>query len=251
MPTRCGADGRGDRGRDLDDEACAALGRAAVGVGADVAAVREELLQQVAVGRVQLDAVEPRVDGAAGGVDELRDDAGQLVGLEGARLDEVLHAVGREDLAGGPDRGRPDRRQAGDRRVADAAGVHELRDDRAAARVHGVGDQAPARDLLVGVQARRARVALADRGGLRALGDDQPGAGALGVVLGVQRGRDAAGAGAVARHRRHHEAVGELELAEAVGGEQVRGHGTPRRRGSLLDKPAHAAGLPRQQPAVR
>ena len=199
-------------------------------------------MQQVAVGGVQLDAVQAGGDRALGGVDELRDDAGQLVGRERARLDEVLHALGREDLTGGADRGRRDRLQAGDRRVADAAGVHELGDDPPAARVHGVGDQAPAGDLRVGVQARGARVALADRRGLGALGDDQAGAGALGVVLGVERGRRAALAGAVARHRRHHEAVGELELTQPVGREQVRGHGS-----SVVDRDVDARQAARGQ----
>ncbi len=51
--------------------------------------------------------------------------------------------------------------------------VHQLRDDVPALGVHRVGDQAPARDLLVAVQTGGVRVALADGGGLRALGDDQ------------------------------------------------------------------------------
>ena len=47
-------------------------------------------------------------------------------------------------------------------RVRDPAGVHQLGDDHAAAGVHGVGDQAPAGDLLVGVEAGHVEVALAD-----------------------------------------------------------------------------------------
>ncbi len=40
-------------------------------------------------------------------------------------------------------------------------------------RVHRVGDPAPARDLLGGVDAGGVEVALAHRAGLRALGDDE------------------------------------------------------------------------------
>jgi 23S rRNA (adenine2030-N6)-methyltransferase len=57
----------------------------------------------------------------------------------------------------------------------------------------------------------------------RGLGDDQPGAGgrvgALRVVLGHQRRRQLAGR-AVARQRRHHDAVGQLDVAEADGVEE-------------------------------
>ena len=206
-----------------------------------VAAVGEELVQQVAVGGVQLDAVEAGRDGALGGVDELGDDAGQLVGLERARLLVVLHAVGREDLALRGDRRGGDGPRAGDARVADAAGVHELGDDLPAAGVDGVGDQAPAGDLLVGVQARGVRVALADRRGLRALGDDQAGAGALGVVLGDEGRRGLARARAVARQGRHDEAVGQGQRPQLVRGEQV-GHGVSSGAGAVARTTSPAPG---------
>ena len=54
-------------------------------------------------------------------------------------------------------------------------------------RVDRVGDALPAGDLLLAVDARGAGVAFALRRDLRGLGDDQPGGGALRVVVGVQR----------------------------------------------------------------
>src|SRR5690606_6054994 len=45
-----------------------------------------------------------------------------------------------------------------------------------------------------------------------ALGDDQPGAGALPVVLGRQLGHQPALHGPAPGHRRHHQSVRELQL---------------------------------------
>jgi hypothetical protein len=105
--------------------------------------------------------------------------------------------------------------------VADAPGVHELRDDPAAPRVHRVRDKRPAGDLVVGVQTGGVRVSLTDRGGLCALADDEPGRRPLAVVLGGELSRSLTRSGTVAGERRHHEAVGELEAPELVRREKV------------------------------
>ena len=120
-------------------------------------------MQQVAVGGVHLDTVETGVDRVAGGGHEVGDQAGDLVGLGRTGYVVGLAAVGGHHLA---------RRLHGARRdglhavlvvgVRDAAGVHQLGDDDTVAGVHGVGDEAPAGDLLVGVEARDVEVALAD-----------------------------------------------------------------------------------------
>jgi len=103
------ADRIGNGGGNLDDEPDAVGGRATVAVGALVAAGGQELVEQVAVGGVQLDAVEAGGDGAPGRGGELGDDAGDLVGVEGARLRGCGRAVDGEDLRLGLDRGRRDR----------------------------------------------------------------------------------------------------------------------------------------------
>ena len=123
-------------------------------------------MDQVAVRAVHLDAVETGLDGQPGRLDVLLDDPGDLVDLEGAGHRVRLAALGGDHLVRGRERARRDRLDAvlvvG---VRDPAGVHQLHDDAAAARVDRVRDPAPALDLLGGVQAGGVQVALA-----RALG---------------------------------------------------------------------------------
>ena len=80
-----GAPHRGDGVRHLQMQTRAVLDGAAVGVGALVAAVLQELVEQVAVGAVDLDAVEARALGVLRALAERLDDAGDLAGLERAR----------------------------------------------------------------------------------------------------------------------------------------------------------------------
>ena len=95
-----------------------------------------------------------------------------------------------------------------------AAVMGDLHHDRSAARVDGVGDRAPAGGLLVRVDARRVGKALRLRAHRDAFGDDHARRSALGVIFGVERGRRMAGAGPHSGHRRHHDAVAQLESAE-------------------------------------
>ncbi|MNS79694.1 hypothetical protein D3C72_1133550 [compost metagenome] len=220
------ADGVDHGARGLEQQARAVLDGAAVVVGALVAAVFQELVEQVAVGAVQLHAVEARgLDGVACGRGIGVDDAGQLGRVERARLrgfDKSQHAVLDEHGLGlgGDGRGRDGLAATGLQfGVRDAAHVPQLHDDLAALGVHGVGHALPAFELFGAVEAGHVGVALAlvaDGGGF---GDEQAGAGALGVVGGGDVGRDRVGR-AVARERRHHDAVGELEVAGLDGVEK-------------------------------
>ena len=108
--------------------------------------------------------------------------------------------------------------------AANAPAVHQLQHDASAGGMHRVGHLFPARDLGRGVDA-----GLVPEGGValhrhRRLGDQQAGAGALGVVGGHQFARHMAGFGAAARERGHQDAVGQGELAGLQRGEEI-GHG--------------------------
>ncbi|MEH3076385.1 MAG: hypothetical protein PGN11_06845 [Quadrisphaera sp.] len=101
--------------------------------------------------------------------------------------------------------------------------VHDLHDDRSAGVVDGLGDAAPGVLLLVGGDARLADPALALLDGVGALGDEEAEGRALRVHLGHELTGDAALTGAQARQGRHDDAVGQLEVAEHGGGEEVHG----------------------------
>jgi hypothetical protein len=201
----------GHRRRHLPQEAGAVLDRTAVGVRPLVRAVAQELVDQVAVGAVDLDAVEARRQGAAGAVRELLDDAGDLVQLQGARDSERLRPFAGEGLPLGCHGRRRHRLSAArlQQRVGDPADVPELGEDPPAPLVDGVGHPAPARELLLGMNARRAGVTHALRRDLGPLGHDQPGRSALGVVGDRELARDVPVDGPVAGHRRHHHAVAQ------------------------------------------
>ena len=185
---------RGDRLHHLEQQPRAVFDRAAVRVGALVRARTDELVEQIAVGAVDLDAIEAGVERMAGAALVLAHDVGQLLDLQRARRFErhqhpLAELVLDEGLALRPDRRRRDRRHAVglQRGVRNAADMPQLQEDPAAGLVHGVGHQAPAVDLLPAVDAGRPGVALALHRDLCRLRDDQPGRGALGVVTGVQR----------------------------------------------------------------
>jgi hypothetical protein len=118
--------------------------------------------------------------------------------------------------------------------MRDASDVPELGEDFAARAVHRVGDSFPPRDLRGRVHAGRADVAHPLRAHLRGLGDDQPGGGALGVIGGRERIWHVTVDGAAARHRRHHQAVGEIEIAQAIGREQRAGRGRRLRENGIF-----------------
>src|SRR5690606_3757818 len=83
--------GPNDRIDDLKGQARAVLDRPAVGVGAAVGLVLEELLQEIAVGGVDLDAVESSSARALGRAAEIFHDPGQFFGAKLA-WDREVHA---------------------------------------------------------------------------------------------------------------------------------------------------------------
>ena len=198
---------------DLEGQAGAGGEGIAVAVGAGVGAAAQELVEEVTVGVMDLDAVEAGFLGEAGALDVFGDDAGDLFDVQGTGDDVVGHLLAGPDLALRLDGGRGDGEFAIRLvvRVRDAADVPELQEDAAALGVHGGGDLLPAGDLFVGVDTRGVRVAMAagrDRG---RLSDDQAGAGALGVIFGHQVRRDVGPFGTATRQRSHQDAVRQRE----------------------------------------
>ncbi len=166
-----GGDLGADGGDDLGGEAGAGLEVAAVGVGAAVGGRPEELVDEVAVGAVELDAVETEaLGGGRRGGERLDDGVDVLQRHLPARARGAVQSQSGGADGGGVGVGR----FAG---VADHADVLELRHDQPARRVDGLDDPGPAGVRVLAVQARHLVVLpgrrVADVG---AAGDDQPGA---------------------------------------------------------------------------
>ena len=196
-----GDDGFGD----LDGQAGAGGEGVAVAIGAGVGATAEELVEQVAVGVMDLDAVETGFLGEAGALDVFGDDAGDLLDAKRTGNDVVGHLLAGPDLALGLDGGRGDGQFAVRLvvRVRNATDMPELQEDAAALGVDCGCDLLPARDLFVGIDARGVRIAMAAGRDCGGLGDDQARAGALGVVFGHQVRRDIGALGAATSQRCH------------------------------------------------
>ena len=192
------------------------LQAATVAVGPFVGAVADELLQEVVVGRVDLDTVETRLLGASGGVPVIFDDGRDLVRLQRTRRDVVLQAGVGEGLALRRDGRGGDRKGAVvQARMGDAAGVPELEHHQAVPRVNGPGDPPPCLDLGGRPDAGRQRVAARLRRDVGRLRDDQPCRGALSVVFGREGGWHARIVGPASGQRRHDDPVLEGEVAQS------------------------------------
>jgi hypothetical protein len=215
----------GDHGvRHFKHEPGAILDRSAIAVVALVAAVLQELVKQIAVRAMDLDAVEPRLFRVLGAVTIGLDDVGKLLGFERARGDIRPLRPNETHIALGRDRARGNGKVAAMiDGVGNAPDMPELEKDASAGSMHALDDAAPALDLLVGPDARGMRVADAcwrDRG---RLGKDKPSGRALRVIVAHHRVRNPAGTGrAIARQWRHDNAVGELQIANL---QRVEQHG--------------------------
>ena len=146
-----GPNGLGHRAGYFKHKAGAVLHAAAVLVGALVAGGVQELLQQVAVGAVQLHAIKTGFEGQLGAVHILVAHAGQLIGAQGAGRGLVLHLllVGPHLAFGGHGRGGNAFGTFGQvEGVENAASVHQLNENVAAVVVHRFGDALPVGDVL-------------------------------------------------------------------------------------------------------
>ncbi len=208
---------------DFQREAGAVFDAAAVVVGALVAAAFHELVEQVAVGAVDLDAVKAGcLDRVARRCRKGMHDAGDFADVERARLggfDKSRHAaVDQHGLGLGGDSRRRDRLaavglQAG---VRDTPHVPELHNDLAALGMHRAGHFLPGVKLLSAIETRHVGITLALMADSGAFGDQEAGAGALAIVNLGDIGRHGIGR-AVPRERRHHDAVGKGQVTGFVG----------------------------------
>ncbi len=157
--------------------------RAAVDVVAAVGHVGEELVQQIAVGRMDLDAVHSGVDGTAGRGAEIRDDAGEFVHAQGARHGKRLATRRRVGGHVGGDRRGCDGFAAADLGMTHSTDVPQLHEHAAAVDVHGVRDLGPPGLVAIGEHPWRIQVRAVGRSRhRRRLADDQARGRALRVV---------------------------------------------------------------------
>ena len=209
----------------LEENPRAVFVASAVFVGTQVGLRREELVEEVAVGGVDLDPVKAGGLGIGGGTFEVGGHRLDVVTAQrpwrhGARLaGERKHLPFRVHR-----RWRHRRLAVVEFRQRQAAAVPELADDQPATGMDCIGDQAPAGNLLIRPDAGGEGVAAALWRNDGAFGNDQAGTGALGVVLGHHRRRHVAGVvAAAAGERRHDDAVLQFEGAKAHRGQEFHG----------------------------
>ena len=180
------------------------------------------MIQQIAVGPVDLDSVKTGLTRHFGRVDIIGDDAWHLVEFQRTGFGCGGHPV----LGKGFNIRRDGRRGDGfltirlDINMADPAHMPQLDHDLAAFGVHRIGYLFPCGNLPFGVDARRFDVPFAFGADLGRFGDDDPGPGALCVVFDVHIA-DFAGVviGAAAGQRGHNNAVRGLDCAGFQRGE--------------------------------
>ena len=157
---------RADAGVDgihhFQGEAAHVLRGLAVLIAAQVAGVVQELIDEVAVGTVDLHTIEARLDGVGGGLGVILDQLDDFCHRQGAGhlICQLAHARHR---ALETDGGRGQHLGLMEEGVGEAAHVPELGEDLAPLGVYGIGHLLPSCNLLGAVDARGIGIALAIR----------------------------------------------------------------------------------------
>ena len=214
---------RDDRVDHLEQEPHAIFDAAAVSVGALVGAVAQELIDEIAVSAMHLDAVEARGHRVLRPLRILRYDARDLGDVERAGRGDRLEAFCRIGLPVRPNGGGRHRQRATrlEGLVRDAADMPELEDDAAAGDMDRARRASPPLNLLGAVDAGRRDIALTLGSHLRRFRDDEACARALRIIERVQLGRDVTGCGAAPCQRGHGDAVWQGKRSERDGREEV------------------------------
>ncbi|MNJ25274.1 hypothetical protein D3C77_197160 [compost metagenome] len=228
-PHPMGANPGNDRINHFKDKAQATFQRiGAIAIGAVIDQGVEELLDEVAVGAMDFNAIETGFNGVVRGLGKVFDHPGDFLGGQrawrrsGDKARFTLGGIAEGDcplgnLAGGTDGSLAVEL---DRGVRHAPHMPELGKHLAANAVNGVSDQLPALNLLRGVDPRIEQIALAFTGDRRAFRNDQAGRATLGVMQ-----RHLLGGDVLRRprtgHRGHDETVVQRQSGKVVRSKQV------------------------------
>ena len=173
-----GANGSRHLVDDFEQEPGAVLFRPAIGIGALVGSVLQELLDQVAIRALQLHSIKSSLDRVQRGLTERADNDRNFRGLQGARNlgRHLLKVFGQCRNCGRNGRGRDGRASIRhERRVRVPSIVRDLHDDPAAAGVDGIGHCSPPGNLGCRIDPRSVRITLRLRTNRGSFRDDQPG----------------------------------------------------------------------------
>ena len=170
---------------------------------------RKELVNQVAVGSVNLHAIEASGLGIGSAATIVLDRALDLRQAQRSGLRNIDKPCLNDCLRAGPNRGRRhrgcvSRQQAA---VRDSAHVPELKKDSPARPVYCIDDRLPAGDLLLRMDAWGVDITLSHGRDLRCLRDNQAGRCTLAVVRGCPRARHPTWHGAISGQWRHEDAI--------------------------------------------
>src|SRR5262245_24961623 len=162
-----GANGSSHRVDDLEQEPHAVLDAASISVGALVGAVAQELIDQISIRAMHLDAVEAGRKSVTCPLRILRYDTGDLRRLKRAWRRDRLEAVRREGPCVRPDGRRGNRQGAAGlkRGMGDTPDVPELEHHAAATSMDRISHAFPTCDLLGAVDTWRANIRTPDIAG--------------------------------------------------------------------------------------
>jgi hypothetical protein len=220
------ADFARDGGCDFAQQADAILNCATIIVVTEIGIVAQELIEQIAIGAVDLDPVETGGHRVTRGVYVVADQARNFVESQRAGLDIILLAFDRVGITRRFRGGRGDRLRAAQKvRMDKAAHMPQLQDDTAIGLMNRIGNGLPCLDLLGRPDTGGSgppRSLLTDAG---RLGDNQACTSALRIIFGLERAdRHMHALASPTRQRGHQDTVRGVDRAQSDGIEKAGRH---------------------------